>query len=61
LWCAAASAQSAIPGDITLRPLAGRDHNLVHWAEFSSGSHFAAMEAPGLLPDDVRKFLPQLR
>ena len=46
------------PNDITLRPLAGRDHNVVHWAEFTGG-HFAALEAPDLLTGDVREFFRQ--
>ncbi|WP_020578761.1 epoxide hydrolase family protein [Actinopolymorpha alba] len=52
---------AVFPNDITIRPLAERDHNVVHWAEFSSGGHFAAMEAPDLLVNDVREFFRQLR
>jgi hypothetical protein len=33
----------------------------VHWAEFSRGGHFAAMEAPDLLVSDVREFFRQFR
>ena len=42
--------------DIAIRPLAERDHNVVHWSEFDRGGHFAALEAPDLLVDDVRDF-----
>lgn len=49
------------PNDITLRPLAERDHNLVHRTEFSRGGHFAALEAPDLLAGDVRTFFRRLR
>lgn len=35
------------PNDITLRPLAERDHNVVHWAEFTRGGHFAAPAGAG--------------
>jgi pimeloyl-ACP methyl ester carboxylesterase len=52
---------AVFPNDITIRPLAERDHNLVHWAEFSRGGHFAALEAPGLLVGDIRKFFRQFR
>ncbi|WP_405103743.1 epoxide hydrolase family protein [Micromonospora sp. NBC_01412] len=52
---------AVFPNDITLRPLAERDHNVVHWSEFSRGGHFAALEAPDLLVDDVRKFFRPLR
>ena len=33
--------------------VAERDHNVVHWAEFTRGGHFAALEAPDLLTGDV--------
>jgi hypothetical protein len=33
----------------------------VHWSEFDRGGHFAAMEAPDLLVDDVRTFFRRLR
>jgi pimeloyl-ACP methyl ester carboxylesterase len=52
---------AVFPNDITIRPLAERDHNVVHWAEFSRGGHFAALEAPDLLVDDVREFFRPLR
>ena len=52
---------AVFPNDITIRPLAERDHNVVHWTEFSRGGHFAAMEAPDLLVDDVRDFFRPLR
>ena len=29
---------------------------IAHWSEFERGGHFAAMEAPDLLVDDVRAF-----
>jgi hypothetical protein len=52
---------AVFPNDLTIRPLAERDHNVVHWAEFSRGGHFAAMEAPDLLVDDMREFFRPLR
>ena len=52
---------AVFPGDTTLRPLAERDHNIVHWSEFSRGGHFAAMEAPDLLVGDVRDFFRRFR
>jgi epoxide hydrolase len=44
--------------DITLsvRPLAERLYDIRHWSEFERGGHFAAMEVPELLADDVREF-----
>ncbi|MFG2054254.1 epoxide hydrolase family protein [Micromonospora sp. NPDC048930] len=52
---------AVFPNDITIQPLAERDHNVVHWTEFSRGGHFAAMEAPDLLVGDVREFFRKLR
>ncbi len=33
-----------------------RDNDLVQWSEFDRGGHFAALEEPDLLLDDVRAF-----
>jgi pimeloyl-ACP methyl ester carboxylesterase len=55
------TAVAVFPGDLTIRPLAERDHNVVRWTEFSRGGHFAALEAPDLLATDVREFFRQLR
>nr|WP_312034324.1 epoxide hydrolase [Actinoplanes sp. TBRC 11911] len=52
---------AVFPNDVTIRPLAERDHDVVHWSEFSRGGHFAALEAPDLLVDDVRTFFRQVR
>lgn len=49
------------PGDITIRAIADRQNNVVHWSEFDRGGHFAAMEAPDLLIDDVREFFRKVR
>ncbi|WP_411575359.1 epoxide hydrolase family protein [Streptomyces mutabilis] len=44
--------------DITqsVRPLAERLYDIRHWSEFEHGGHFAAMEVPELLAQDVRDF-----
>ena len=55
------TAVAVFPGDTTIRPLAERAHNVVHWAEFSRGGHFAAMEAPDLLVSEMREFFRQFR
>ena len=55
------TAVAVFPGDTTIQPLAERDHHVVHWAEFSRGGHFAALEAPDLLIDDVREFFRRFR
>jgi pimeloyl-ACP methyl ester carboxylesterase len=36
-------------------------HNLTRWTEMPRGGHFAAMEEPGLLVDDIRAFFRTLR
>jgi pimeloyl-ACP methyl ester carboxylesterase len=55
------TAVAVFPGDTTIRPLAERDHRVVQWSEFGRGGHFAAMEAPDLLVEDVRMFFRRLR
>lgn len=41
----------------TIRPLAERDNdNIVHWSEFDRGGHFAALEVPDLVVEDLRTF-----
>jgi pimeloyl-ACP methyl ester carboxylesterase len=47
--------------DIAIRRYAERGNNIVHWSEFDRGGHFAAMEAPDVLVDDVRDFFRPLR
>lgn len=42
--------------DIAIRRYAEYANNIVHWSEFDRGGHFAAMETPDLLVDDVRAF-----
>lgn len=46
---------------LPIRRLAERDNNIVHWSEFDRGGHFAAMEQPELLVDDIRKFFRRFR
>lgn len=40
----------------SIRPLAERDHNIVHWSEFDRGGHYAGTDAPDLLAEDLRAF-----
>jgi pimeloyl-ACP methyl ester carboxylesterase len=55
------TAVAVFPNDITIRPLAERDHNVVRWTEFDRGGHFAALEVPDLLIDDMREFFRRFR
>jgi epoxide hydrolase len=47
--------------DVAIRRYAEYGNNIVHWSEFERGGHFAAMEAPDLLIEDMRIFFRQLR
>lgn len=43
------------------REWAERCYNIVHWHEYQSGGHFAAVEEPVALVADIRKFFRTLR
>jgi hypothetical protein len=43
-----------------VRRYAERVHNVVHWSEFERGGHYAAVQAPDLLADDIRTFFAKL-
>ena len=47
--------------DDLVRRLVDPDGRIGHWSEFDRGGHFAAMEAPDLLVEDVRAFFRKLR
>ncbi|HET6731742.1 epoxide hydrolase family protein [Mycobacterium sp.] len=42
--------------DLAIRRYGERLFNVVHWSDFDTGGHFAAMESPALLVDDIRRF-----
>ena len=46
--------------DVAIRRYAERANNIVHWSDFETGGHFAALETPGLLVQDVRTFFSSL-
>jgi epoxide hydrolase len=55
---------SVFPRDIflPLQRLAHRDiATITHWTEHSQGGHFAALEQPGQLTEDIRIFARSLR
>jgi pimeloyl-ACP methyl ester carboxylesterase len=54
----AAFPKEIIPG---ARRNAERGYNIVHWTDMPSGGHFAAMEEPELLVEDIRSFFRKLR
>ncbi|GAA1576868.1 epoxide hydrolase [Kribbella sancticallisti] len=46
----------------TIRPLAERDNsNIVHWSTFPEGGHFATLERPTDVTEDLRAFFSGLR
>ena len=49
------------PTDPAIRQVDEREHHLVHWTEHARGGHFAALEAPDLLLEDLRAFFRPLR
>jgi pimeloyl-ACP methyl ester carboxylesterase len=42
--------------DVAIRRYAERANNIVHWSDFETGGHFAALETPDLLVQDIRTF-----
>jgi pimeloyl-ACP methyl ester carboxylesterase len=47
--------------DIAIRRYAEDMYTITHWSELERGGHFAALEAPDLLVEDVRTFFRNLR
>jgi pimeloyl-ACP methyl ester carboxylesterase len=56
-------AMAVFPKEIPVPPraLAERGYNIVRWSVMPRGGHFAAMEQPGLLAQDIREFFRPLR
>jgi pimeloyl-ACP methyl ester carboxylesterase len=46
--------------DIAIRRYAEQANNIVHWSDFDTGGHFAALETPSLLVQDIRDFFASL-
>jgi pimeloyl-ACP methyl ester carboxylesterase len=59
----APSAIAVFPGDLDRPPreFAERWYDVRRWTEMPRGGHFAALEQPGLLADDIRAFFRGLR
>ncbi|MEO7990222.1 MAG: epoxide hydrolase family protein [Chryseolinea sp.] len=57
------AAFAIFPKDISTPPkdLANRFFNVKQWTELSEGGHFAAMEQPELLAQDIRKFVNNIQ
>jgi len=52
---------AAFAEDVSIRRYGEQANNIVRWSDFDEGGHFAAMEAPELLVEDVRGFFRSLR
>jgi hypothetical protein len=52
---------AVFPTDPAMRHILGREHTITHWTEYDRGGHFAALEAPDLLVEDIRVFFRSLR
>jgi pimeloyl-ACP methyl ester carboxylesterase len=54
---------AVFPHDLNLpvRPFAEFRYTIAHWTEFDRGGHFAALEAPDLLTEDLRTFFRLFR
>src|SRR5215204_4213099 len=44
-----------------VRAMMDPEHEIEHWSEFDRGGHFAAMEVPDLLVEDIRRFFRRHR
>jgi pimeloyl-ACP methyl ester carboxylesterase len=47
---------AAFAEDVSIRRFSELTNNIVHWADFDEGGHFAALEKPELLVADLRRF-----
>jgi pimeloyl-ACP methyl ester carboxylesterase len=54
-------ANEFVPVGSPPRELAERTYQVTRWTEFSRGGHFPALEEPGLLAEDIRRFFRSLR
>ena len=57
------AAMAVFPGEISLPPRewGERSYNVTRWTEMPSGGHFAALEEPKKLAEDIRAFFRPLR
>src|SRR5262249_23639551 len=57
--CAVARFRAEAP--MPPREWAERHYDIVRWTEYPRGGHFAALEEPGLLAEDIRAFFRTIR
>ncbi|MFI6869089.1 epoxide hydrolase family protein [Nocardia sp. NPDC050406] len=46
--------------DVAIRRYAEQTNTIARWTDYDSGGHFAAMETPDILVDDIRAFFREL-
>jgi pimeloyl-ACP methyl ester carboxylesterase len=51
---------AAFGKDIAIRRYAEQANRIVHWSDFDTGGHFAALETPDLLVGDIRAFFASI-
>jgi pimeloyl-ACP methyl ester carboxylesterase len=59
-YCEVPTGLAVFRGDSTARALAERELNVVHFTEYETGGHFAALQTPDLLASDLLKFFGSL-
>jgi epoxide hydrolase len=52
---------AAFGEDVSIRRFAEQSNVVTHWSDFAEGGHFAALETPDLLVEDIRTFFRKLR
>ncbi|MFC9691230.1 epoxide hydrolase family protein [Kribbella sp. NPDC056951] len=60
-YCPVPTGLAVFPGDCTVRRLAEREFDVVHYQEFDRGGHFAALEVPDLVAGDLQDFFTNQR
>lgn len=51
------TAVACFRGDHAVRSIAERSHRVVSWTAYDRGGHFASLQAPDLLVEDIRSFV----
>ncbi|WP_427892574.1 epoxide hydrolase family protein [Kribbella sp. GL6] len=59
-FCPVRTGLAVFPNDSTVRTLVQREFDVVHYTEFDRGGHFAALEVPELVVEDLRAFFAKL-
>ena len=60
IWVPVGVARFPLEEPFPPRSLIERGYNVQHWTDMAVGGHFAAMEQPALLADDIRAFAKKI-